>query len=86
MYPSRKKALLQTLCNPPACWPAAAGMRNMEDLLAAFAAAEDEAYTLFTYVNDVNAEVEKLEDQVNVGRAEVTQALEQVGAAGGAGL
>lgn len=50
----------------------------MEDLLAAFAAAEDEAYTLFTYVNDVNAEVEKLEDQVNVGRAEVTQALEQV--------
>jgi hypothetical protein len=53
-------------------------MRSMEDLLAAFAAAEDEAYTLFTYVNDVNAEVEKLEDQVNVGMVEVTKALEQV--------
>ncbi len=53
----------------------------MEDLLAAFAAAEDEAYTLFSYVNDVNAEIERLEDQISGARAEVQEAAEQVGAA-----
>ncbi len=43
----------------------------MDALVAAFASAEDANYTLFNYVNEVNEEVEKLEDQISSVRAEM---------------
>ena len=33
--------------------------------------AEDQNYTLFNYVNEVNAEIEKLEDQITAIKAEI---------------
>jgi hypothetical protein len=36
--------------------------------------AEDQNYTLFNYVNEVNQEIEKLEDMINVMRGEMSKA------------
>ncbi len=46
---------------------------NIEDidlLVNTFITAEDQNYTLFNYVNEVNQEIEKLEDQISAIKAE----------------
>uniref|UniRef100_A0A7S0RLG2 ODAD1 central coiled coil region domain-containing protein n=1 Tax=Chlamydomonas leiostraca TaxID=1034604 RepID=A0A7S0RLG2_9CHLO len=50
---------------------AATGIEDIDALVAGFIGAEDQNYTLFNYVNEVNTEVEKLEDQTAVIRGEI---------------
>lgn len=50
---------------------AATGIEEIDELVGSFISAEDHNYTLFNYVNEVNTEVEKLEDQTAVIRAEI---------------
>ncbi|KAG2488983.1 hypothetical protein HYH03_012424 [Edaphochlamys debaryana] len=49
----------------------ATGIEDIDQLVNTFLAAEDQNYTLFNYVNEVNQEIEKLEDQINVMRGEI---------------
>lgn len=55
----------------------ATGIGNIDELVTAFINAEDQNFTLFNYVNDLNKEMEKLEEQVAELRAD---ALIQAGA------
>eukprot|EP00955_Chlamydomonas_euryale_P076567 362716-Chlamydomonas_euryale.AAC.3 len=48
----------------------ATGIEDIDTLVNTFVTAEDQNYTLFNYVNEVNAEIEKLEDQISGIRAE----------------
>lgn len=45
-------------------------IEDIDHLVNTFIAAEDQNYTLFNYVNEVNQEIEKLEDQISVIKAE----------------
>lgn len=49
----------------------ATGIEDIDELVNTFINAEDQNYTLFNYVNEVNQEIEKLEDQTNAVRAEI---------------
>lgn len=49
----------------------ATGIEDIDQLVNTFITAEDQNYTLFNYVNEVNQEVEKLEDQTTAIRAEI---------------
>ncbi len=49
----------------------ATGIDDIDQLVAHFISAEDQNYTLFNYVNEVNTEIEKLEDQLGVIRSEM---------------
>lgn len=40
------------------------GVQDIDELIEMFKAADDRNYTLFTYVNELNQEVAKLEEQV----------------------
>ncbi|PNG99325.1 Coiled-coil domain-containing protein 63, partial [Tetrabaena socialis] len=51
----------------------ATGIEDIDQLVNTFLAAEDQNYTLFNYVNEVNQEIEKLEDQINVMRSEINK-------------
>lgn len=42
----------------------ATGIEEIDQLVHTFISAEDQNYTLFNYVNEVNNEIEKLEDQI----------------------
>jgi hypothetical protein len=61
------------------CCPA--GIQDIDELVAAFNAAEDANYTLFNYVNEVNTEVEALEDNIERVRQEIDAYMAQVGSA-----
>ncbi|GFH19369.1 uncharacterized protein HaLaN_16308 [Haematococcus lacustris] len=50
---------------------AATGIEDIDVLVSSFISAEDQNYTLFNYVNEVNTEIEALEDQINIIRREV---------------
>lgn len=43
-----------------------AGMKDIDAIVERFMEAEDANFSLFNYVNEVNAEVEKLEEQIAV--------------------
>lgn len=45
-------------------------IEDIDHLVNTFIAAEDQNYTLFNYVNEVNQEIEKLEDQISVIKTE----------------
>lgn len=49
----------------------ATGIEDIDELVNTFINAEDQNYTLFNYVNEVNQEIEKLEDQINSVRGEI---------------
>jgi len=55
-----------------------AGIQDIDELVAAFNTAEDANYTLFNYVNEVNAEVETLEDNISKVRQEIDNYTAQV--------
>ena len=48
----------------------ATGIEEIDQLVHTFITAEDQNYTLFNYVNEVNNEIEKLEDQITAIRGE----------------
>eukprot|EP00898_Chlorokybus_atmophyticus_P005341 jgi/Chlat1/5808/Chrsp4S00482 len=50
---------------------AATGIAEIEELVATFVAAEDQNFSLFNYVNELNVEVEKLEEGIAELRAEI---------------
>jgi L-rhamnose mutarotase len=41
-------------------------VQDIDELIEMFKAADDHNYTLFTYVNELNQEVAKLEEQVQI--------------------
>ncbi|QDZ25392.1 outer dynein arm protein 1 [Chloropicon primus] len=43
----------------------ATGITDIDELVTKFLDAEDQNFTLFTYVNDLNLEIEKVESQIN---------------------
>ena len=43
----------------------ATGITDIDELVTKFLDAEDQNFTLFTYVNDLNMEIEKVESQIN---------------------
>ena len=45
-------------------FPLDAGMKDIDAIVQRFSEAEDANFSLFNYVNEVNAEVEKLEEQI----------------------
>lgn len=51
----------QWQCSQSLC---CAGIKDIDKLVERFMEAEDANFSLFNYVNEVNAEVEKLEDQI----------------------
>ncbi len=53
------------------CMICAAGVTDLDRLVEMFVEAEDANFSLFNYVNEVNAEIEKLEDQIGEIRSEV---------------
>jgi hypothetical protein len=50
---------------------AATGIDNIDELVQTFIDAEDQNFSLFNYVNELNNEVEKLEEQIAEIRAEI---------------
>ena len=52
------KELIEIMINLPA------GMKDIDAIVERFMEAEDANFSLFNYVNEVNAEVEKLEEQI----------------------
>jgi hypothetical protein len=48
----------------------ATGIEDIDQLVHTFITAEDQNYTLFNYVNEVNTEIEKLEDQITAIKIE----------------
>ena len=48
----------------------ATGIEEIDQLVHTFITAEDHNYTLFNYVNEVNTEIEKLEDQITAIKGE----------------
>ena len=51
----------------------ATGMTDIDDLVTAFIAAEDQNFSLFNFVNELNKEQEKLEEQAAELRAEIAR-------------
>ncbi len=49
----------------------ATGIDNIDELVQSFIDAEDQNYSLFNYVNELNNEVEKLEEQIAAIKAEI---------------
>lgn len=49
----------------------ATGIDNIDELVQAFIDAEDQNFSLFNYVNELNNEVEKLEEQITEIRADI---------------
>jgi len=49
----------------------ATGIEEIDQLVNSFISAEGQNYTLFNYVNEVNNEIEKLEDQTQVIKVEI---------------
>lgn len=58
---------------------AATGISNIDELVNTFIDAEDQNFSLFNYVNELNNEVEKLEEQI----AEIKQDIEKYKGQGG---
>ena len=58
---------------------AATGIDNIEELVQTFIDAEDQNFSLFNYVNELNNEVEKLEEQI----AEIKTEIEKYKGQGG---
>lgn len=52
-------------------------IEDIDQLVNTFLSAEDHNYTLFNYVNEVNQEIEKLEDQIVVIKSEVNKYREE---------
>lgn len=52
-------------------------MQEIDELIEKFKTADDENYTLFTYVNELNQEIAKLEEQVKVIEGEIEAAQQQ---------
>lgn len=52
-------------------------MQDIDELIEMFKAADDRNYTLFTYVNELNQEVAKLEDQVKAIHSEIDSVQQQ---------
>lgn len=50
---------------------AATGIDNIDELVQTFIDAEDQNFSLFNYVNELNNEVEKLEEQIAEIKAEI---------------
>jgi len=50
---------------------AATGIDNIDELVQTFIDAEDQNFSLFNYVNELNNEVEKLEEQISEIKAEI---------------
>ena len=48
----------------------ATGIEEIDQLVHTFISAEDQNYTLFNYVNEVNSEIEKLEDHITAIKSE----------------
>jgi hypothetical protein len=57
---------------------AATGINHVEELVAAFVSAEDHNFSMFNFVNELNREAEKLEEQA----AELQQDIERHTGAG----
>eukprot|EP00899_Mesostigma_viride_P016003 jgi/Mesvir1/24403/Mv11071-RA.1 len=57
---------------------AATGITDIDELVTTFIQAEDQNFSLFNYVNDLNQEMEKLEEQV----AEIKEEIERYAGAG----
>ena len=57
---------------------AATGITHVEELVAAFVSAEDHNFSMFNYVNELNQEAEKLEEQA----AELQQEIQRHTGAG----
>ena len=57
---------------------AATGITHVEELVAAFVSAEDHNFSMFNYVNELNQEAEKLEEQA----AELQQEIQRHSGAG----
>lgn len=54
------------------------GVRNLEELVTSFVAAEERNYSLFRYATQLNTEVEKLHQgiaEVSIGNAPATRGL-----------
>ena len=49
--------------------------QDIDHLVNTFITAEDQNYTLFNYVNEVNQEIEKLEDQITAIKAETDKCV-----------
>lgn len=47
------------------------GIKDIDELVNTIVAAEDQNFTLFNYVNELNQEIEKLEEQISELRAEI---------------
>lgn len=52
-------------------------MQDIDELIEMFKAADDRNYTLFTYVNELNQEVAKLEEQVKAIHSEIDSVQQQ---------
>jgi coiled-coil domain-containing protein 63/114 len=50
---------------------AATGITDIDELVNTFIEAEDQNFSLFNYVNELNSEVEKLEEQIAEIRSEI---------------
>lgn len=55
----------------------ASNVQDIDELIEMFKAADDRNYTLFTYVNELNQEVAKLEDQVKLIHSEIDSVQQQ---------
>ncbi|GMH39417.1 hypothetical protein BSKO_07315 [Bryopsis sp. KO-2023] len=49
----------------------ATGIKDIDELVNTIIAAEDQNFTLFNYVNELNQEIEKLEEQISEVKAEI---------------
>ena len=49
----------------------ATGIKDIDELVTTFIEAKDQNFALLKYVNELNAEDEKLEEQINELRAEI---------------
>lgn len=52
-------------------------MQEIDELIEKFKVADDQNYTLFTYVNELNQEIAKLEEQVKAIEGEIEEAQRQ---------
>lgn len=56
----------------------ATGITDIEQLVNTFIEAEDQNYALFNYVNELNSEIEKLEEQIAEAKSEIDKYKGQV--------
>lgn len=49
----------------------ATGIQDIDELVTNFVDAEDKNFTLFNYINELNQEIEKLEEQIDTIKAEI---------------